>query len=992
MVALTAGAGARESDDPPYSPEKALTTFRLEPGFRIELVASEPDIVSPVAMEIDENGRMFVVEMPGYPLDVSPTGRIKQLEDTDGDGRVDRATVFADRLVLPNGVMRWKKGLLVTSAPDLLYLEDRDGDGRAEHRETVLTGFAFTNPQHTVNHPVYGLDNWVHLAHEGGSGATIYQDLFGDRGKPLAFPARPDLPGVDPGNRSVRVNLSTYQIEVRSGRTQFGNAFDEWGRYFTSTNNDHIRHEVIAARYLQRNPLLAVASAQHQVSDHGGAARVFPITVNPIFELLTESGEFTSACALTFYTGGAFPGEYGRSTFVAEPVHNLVHRDVIHPAGSTFRASRGHEDREFLASTDAWFRPVNFYVGPDGALYVIDYYRAHIEHPEWTASEYHEDPSAFRLGADRGRIYRITAEGAPPARRPSLGEAPAADLIAALSHPNSWWRRTAQRLLVDRADTAVVPALEELARSGEAPLGRLHALWTLEGLGRLANGVIIQALSDPHPGVRENALQLAEPALRAASPEVTSAVLQRARAERDHRTRFQLLATLGFIDTPEARALQTDLLLAHLDDPWMQVAALSAGPDRAMTYLSRALDPAGGLGGHTGDGARAFVRQAAAVVARGPAEDVRQLIARAASEKGDASIWWQTALLEGLGNGLRRASGERLAESRQDLLTLATRPEPELRAAAIPLLALAGLGDTATASVRSALEEAVRLAEDRAGDPARRADAITLLGLADVSAHRARFLGLVAPQEPEPVQVAAIRALARLEGEEIGREVLARWPGLTPVARSAAIDLMHEDIARQWLLVAAIRDGRVPTWTMNFWQKRELIMHDDAKLRAEARALLEPSAAERADVVNRYAAAVEQGGDAARGAAVFARVCATCHALGGGGNADLGPDLATVRHRPPLALLVDILSPNQSIAQGYETYLVERRNGKTEAGTLADQTPTTITLRREGQPIVIPRGEVAKLTMLPRSSMPEDLDKVITPAEMADLLAFLTQR
>ena len=215
---------------------------------------------------------------------------------------------------------------------------------------------------------------------------------------------------------------------------------------------------------------------------------------------------------------------------------------------------------------------------------------------------------------------------------------------------------------------------------------------------------------------------------------------------------------------------------------------------------------------------------------------------------------------------------------------------------------------------------------------------------------------------------------------------------LTPRTRTAAVDLLLGDPRRQALLVQALQQGRIQSWTMNFWQKRALIMHRDAALRTAARALLEERPEARAAIVNKYAAAVERGGSSAKGEAVFAKACAACHKLGGGAATDLGPDLSGIRHRPPLALLVDVLSPNQAIAQGYETYVVQRTNGQTEAGTLAEQSPTAVTLRQAGQPIVIPRAEIKQITMLPQSSMPADLDRVISPDEMADLLAYVTKR
>src|SRR5687767_10893249 len=384
---------------PPFSPQAAVDHFRIEQGFRIELFAAEPDIVSPVAMEIDENGRIYVVEDRGYPLDTGKVGRVRLLEDTNGDGRPDRSTVFADKLVLPTGVMRWRKGILVTDAPDLLYFEDTNGDGRADVRKVVLTGFPFTNPQHTVNGPVYGLDNWIYLAHEGPAGAVIFPEKFGDRGSDIRFVGRDDVQPLKERGRNIRFQPDTGRIEALAGVSQFGHAFDDWGHHFTLNNANHSRHEVIGAHYLRRNPDLPIANAQQSISDHGSAAKVFPISARPRVEMLTEPGEFTSACGLTFFRG---------SLFVAEPVHNLVHRDLLVDAGATFTARRAQDNVEFLASDDPWFRPVNFYVGPDGALYLLDYYRYMIEHPEWMSTEM-ADSKDTSLGIDRGRVYRIVA-------------------------------------------------------------------------------------------------------------------------------------------------------------------------------------------------------------------------------------------------------------------------------------------------------------------------------------------------------------------------------------------------------------------------------------------------------------------------------------------------------------------------------------------------------------------------------------------------------
>jgi len=282
---------------------------------------------------------------------------------------------------MPTGVMRWKQGVLVTAAPDVLYFEDRNGDGKADLRKVVLTGFPFSNPQHTVNSPVYGLDNWIYLAFEGPARGILFPQ-FSDLGQPLTFPNRPESPRIDVVDRAVRFSPDRFAIEPLSGQTQFGHAFDAWGHYFTLNNSNHARHEAIAARYLNRNPDLLMSSAMQDISDHGSNARVYPINRNLRVEMLTQFGGFTSACGPAQYWGGTFPAPFDGVWFVNEPVHNLVHRDVLRDSGSTFVASRARDGVEFLASTDPWFRPVNLTVGPDGALYLLDYYREIIEHPE----------------------------------------------------------------------------------------------------------------------------------------------------------------------------------------------------------------------------------------------------------------------------------------------------------------------------------------------------------------------------------------------------------------------------------------------------------------------------------------------------------------------------------------------------------------------------------------------------------------------------------
>src|SRR5690606_22987114 len=364
--------------------KELISTFQLAEGFQIELVAAEPLISDPVDMEIDENGRMYVVEMHGYPLDKSGSGNVKLLVDDDGDGTMDRSVLFADDLKFPTGVMRWKQGILVSDPPNILYFEDTDGDGQADVRDTMVTGFAISNPQHNVNNPTYGIDNWIYISNEPAVVAKVYTEEFNDLGSEVHFYNSPNsqkLP-VNSGGRRMRMRPDQGKMEMTSSRGQFGHTFDRWGRHFLTSNANHIYQEVIQAPYLDSNPQLLVSNATAVISDHGAAAEVYPITIDPEHQLLTDLGVFTAACGNVFYDGGLFPPEYQGVVFTAEPVGNLVHVDIIDDSGISFQASRMFKGKEFLASEDPWFRPVNHYVGPDGALYVIDYYRRIIEHPE----------------------------------------------------------------------------------------------------------------------------------------------------------------------------------------------------------------------------------------------------------------------------------------------------------------------------------------------------------------------------------------------------------------------------------------------------------------------------------------------------------------------------------------------------------------------------------------------------------------------------------
>jgi putative membrane-bound dehydrogenase-like protein len=1004
LVSIVACSSA--PSEPPYSPEQALQTFQIQDGFHIELYAAEPDIVDPVAMEVDEYGRIYVVESSGYPLDTeSGAGRVKLLVDTDGDGKPDRTTLFADKLTLPTGVMAWKKGILVTDAPYVLYLEDTNGDGKADIREPLLEGFAFTNPQHTVNNPVYGLDNWIYLAHEGFARAVVFSEKFGDAGSEIHFPGKPDGPRLPVQRRSVRFRPETFELEYLAGASQYGRGLDPWGQIFPHDNSNHSRHEVIAARYYERNPALRVGQSSHNMPDHN---ELYPITIHPRFEILTEAGQFTSACGLTRYLGGSFPAGFENVSFVAEPVHNVVHADVWSDEGSTFAARRKYDGKEFLASTDAWFRPVNFYVGPDGALYVLDYYREVIEHPEWTSAETYESDLIYH-GKQLGRIYRIVPPvGLPPFRNIRLGDASDVELVEQLANPNIWWRRTAQRLLVERRRDGAVPELNRMVEQNRSALARVHALWTLEGLGWLDTAHVEQGLKDLDPGVRRNAIILAERRL-GGQPDLINKLLALG-DDKDPKVLLQLLLTLGYVDSPAARALRDQVLFANIEDRWVQIAALSWPASQAGSLFTKATGSQGLTSSQT-PGREAFFRQVTEVIgAAGDSAAVRGLLAAVsgpaqpgtaqpgtaragtaqASTAQASTAWWRAAALRGLADGLPAGgSSKQLPPAAyESLIRLAQTPQAELRAAALRVLEAAP-PDASNRAFQAAVAQAVVQAQDGALEDQERADALALIALADPAARIEMLEGLLDSQQPEPVQTAAAKALARAGGEQPATFVLEHWKAMTAPVRTEAAEVFYGDDANTARLVDAIEQGTVQPWMLVFRHQRRLIMHNDPALRERARRLLTEPEQDRKAVVDQYQAALGGDGDAARGKQVYDRACSKCHRLAGGGK-DVGPDLSTVQSRPASLLLVDILVPNKSIAQTFESYVVETADGRVLDGVIGPQGPTFVTLRREnGEEDVIQRGDIKTMRATNLSAMPADMETQVSQSEMVDLIRYI---
>lgn len=409
VAILFAGALVAAPLPSPLSPADAQKAFEVVPGLRVELVAAEPLVASPCAIAFDSQGRLFVAENRGYPIGPKegekPVGVIALLEDTDGDGRMDKRTVYADGLTFPNGVLPWGGGLIVTCAPDVLFLKDNDGDGVADERKVLLTGFATTgSTQLRVNAPTIGPDGLIYLA-AGLSGGMV------------TCPSHPERPPLKMTS-DIRFHPKTLEVELVDGKSQYGMSFDVFGNRFICMNRVPVQHVVFDSKWLKRNPRLAFSETVQDCNErnafngmNGGhdGVRLFPISSN-ITTADGHAGSFSAACGVKIWQGKSLlTPECAAAVFSCDPTGNLIHADRLTAKGATFTASPLYAGREFLASRDDWFRPVFLAKGPEGAMYIADMYRKTIEHPDYLPEEVRKHTD-FETGKTMGRIWRVRAE------------------------------------------------------------------------------------------------------------------------------------------------------------------------------------------------------------------------------------------------------------------------------------------------------------------------------------------------------------------------------------------------------------------------------------------------------------------------------------------------------------------------------------------------------------------------------------------------------
>jgi putative heme-binding domain-containing protein len=940
---------------PPLSPAEAIQKMTVPEGFSVELVAAEPDIVNPVAMTFDERGRIWITESLEYPRLQPGVGRdrIKILEDTDGDGQADKFTIFADGLNIPSGIALGYGGVWVANAPDILFLKDTDGDDRADQREVVVTGFGRFDTHELPNSFTWGPDGWLY-----GLNGVFNPALVEQNGKRFDFTCA--LFRIHPRTRE-------FQLFAEGTSNPWGVAWDNEGSAFVSACViDHLWHLAESGYYIRQ----------------GGP---YPPYTSPMGSIVKHTHQKAAYCGIHFFDSDAYPEEYRERLYMGNIHGNCINVDVLKRDGSSYAASAGPD---FLTANDAWFMPVVQKTGPDGCLYILDWY-----------DRYHcyQDARRDSEGIDRlkGRLYRVRYKNAPRAARFNLATESDERLIERLHSPNVFFRDLAQRILCERNDPVTRPKLERLVLDNDAPRkARVHALWTLVGTGSLSGKFHSALLAHEDAGFRAWGVRAAGNFGHVDAAVRTKIVSMSNDPSPD--VRLQVAIGARKIEGVDAMPLLIDVLAKSGDDPlirhivWQNLQPLLE--EHGPRYMELA--------------SRDEVSESPAVASLMP-----RVIERILGSRNTGSIVTFLKMLTADGKlapaslgkcfatltarlSTRELTGEQLAELRPQLEPLVqkalARPSDDALYANAALLATAWKDARAVAAVRAFLADPDQSAE-------RRAEALAALVAAGDDSLEGPVRQLFADAKANPVQLraAALDSLSRADAPWVARVILDNYPRLEVELRPRAIEVLTQ--RRSWAeqLLDAIGRDEIPSSALNANQVRQLLARGDASLVAKVKArwgsLRETRDPKREEVIARMRPFLRKTpGDPIAGAEVFRRVCGQCHKLYGEGQ-EVGPDITLNGRNSFEQLLSNVFDPSLVIGAAYQARTILTEDGRVLTGLVAEDSDQRVVLKTQGgKQETIPRVEIAEMKTSELSLMPEDLEKQLQPDELANLFAYIT--
>jgi putative heme-binding domain-containing protein len=941
---------------PPLSPAEAIRRMTVPEGFTVELVAAEPDIVNPVAMTFDERGRIWVTESFEYPRRSPGPGRdrIKILEDTDADGRVDKVTIFAEGLNIPSGIAVGAGGVWVANSPDLLFMQDTDGDGRADRSEVVVTGFGRDDTHELPNSLTWGPDGWLY-----GINGVFNPSHIEYRGRVFDFTCA--LFRIHPRTRD-------FELFAEGTSNPWGVAWDTEGSAFVSACViDHLWHLTESGYYHRQ----------------GGP---YPPFTWKIGSIVKHKHQLAAYCGIHYYDSDAYPAQYRQKLYMGNIHGNCINCDVLARAGSTYSA---RPDPDFLSANNAWFMPVAQKTGPDGCLYVLDWY-----------DQYHcyQDANRDPQGVDRlkGRLYRIRYRNTPRAGSFDLTKESDDQLIDRLQSGNGYYRDIAQRLLGERAAPATRPKLEQVILDDrQSRRTRMHALWALVGRGPLEVEFHLKLLGHADPTFRAWGVRVAGNQRKV-----------------DDRIRAVVIKSAG--DPSPDVQLQVAIAARKIQGidplPLLLEVASAAGDDELIPHivwqnLHPLLPQVGGqfvalLGKHQ--------------PGRQPA--VAALVPRAV-EKLLAADQPDTQVIAGLLETLIAQSDTaqlaadclrivaRAVQSRQ----LAGASRGELAATLDPTLSkvLSSGGAQSPLSIDAALlaaswknplgvDAARKLVADRRLPEDRRIQALeALIAAGDAAALNDARTILEVRGESTDLRRRTLAALGPLEDPQVGSVVLAAYAQLGAELQPQAIELLIQRTMWSKPLLAAIAAQRIPSAMLNVNQLRRLQATKDPEILRQVAAIWGSVRTDRNPAREQVVADMRQlvlgnSGDAKAGRVVFQKLCGQCHKIHGEGQ-DVGPDI-TVNGRSSIEqLLSNVFDPSLVIGGAYQPRTVVTTDGRVLTGLLAEDSPQRVVLKMQGAKLeTIARQDIEQIEVSQLSLMPEGVEKQLKPQELVDLFAFIT--
>jgi putative membrane-bound dehydrogenase-like protein len=926
-------------------------------GFRVEIVASEPDLVNPVAMTFDERGRIWVTESLEYPRKEPGPGRdrIKVIEDTDGDGKADRFSIFAEGLNIPSGIAVGHGGVWVANSPDILFLQDTDGDGKADRREVIVTGFGRFDTHELPNSLTWGPDGWLY-----GWNGVFNRSVINYRGKTHDFTCA-----------IFRIHPRTRDFEVFCEGTSnpWGIAWDPEGSAFASACViDHLWHLTETGYYHRQ----------------GGP---YPPFTWKIESIVGHRHQQAAYCGIHYFDSEAYPPEFRGRLYMGNIHGNGINVDVLSRRGSTYQGDPGPD---FLSANDAWFMPVAQKTGPDGCLYVLDWY-----------DRYHcyQDARRDPAGIDRlkGRLYRVRYHDTPRRAGFDLSKEDDGRLIALLGSPNVYDRDIAQRLLVERNTPALRTALEAaVLDSSRSRKARMHALWARVSCGPLGEEFHQALLKHDDSGFRAWGVRAAGNAHTVADPVRSRVAAMAADPSPDVRLQVAVASRkiAGFEDMPALVGVlagqKPDPLLPHIVwqnlHPLLEDQAerfvrlvdrgdLAKSPD-LVALLPRAFDRL--LACREPDprsvaSLLAVILRTAPTDPGGPASALQTLAARIQS--GEIAGPRLAAVREALGESVR---------------TLLSRPASDPLAFEAALLAASWGDPDGTAAVR-------RVFVERTEDPAKRMRAVDAL----VAAPRAGLLDTLATAlsdrqaTPAEIRGRILAALGRLDDARVARVVLEHYPAMEPELQPRAVEVLTQRPAWSLPLLRAIAAGKVAASALNVNQIRRLLGSNDPEIVRRAKTLWgsvrEGRSPEREQVIAQMRRLLRgRHGDPQAGQRVFQKLCGQCHKIHGEGQ-DVGPDITVNGRGSYEQLLSNVFDPSLVIGAAYQATTVATTDGRVLTGLIVEDSPQRIVLKGQGGKLeTIARSDVDEMKVSALSLMPEDLEKQLKPEEIVDLFSFIT--